>query len=266
MRSRWRALSGAQRRLAFGGAVVAAVTVAFTAGALAKLGSDEPAVKVETVSATRDSTTTTKARDDAKDAPKTTTTAEPTTTTTVPPPPETTPPTEPPPPPAPPTYTFEVPGAGTVTVQLDGGVLTVVGVQPFDGWAPETHTGTGTEYVKVLFRHEHVVRWIKVWLQEGQPVPETGEWTECTTTPPATTATYEHPGVGAITVTWNGAAFALDAVTPADGWVVASQEVQADYVRVHFAPEASTETGDEGDGTKWIKVKIHECEIAYFTG
>jgi len=268
----WTALSTVQRRALLTGGVVVMTTGAFAAGALAMRGDDpgRSQVDVETVGAALASSTTVV---ETTTVPKTTTVPQ-TTTTSPPPSPTTTtkakPPAPPPPPPPPPpqtTYTFEAPGAGTMTVKLEGGVLTVVAVTPLAGWAPETLTGSGAEYVKVVFRQGNVVKWVKARLTDGEVKPETGEWTECDTSPPAGTATYELPGVGSVTVTWNGTAFTLDAATPEAGWAVVSQETPGDYVRVSFGPasEPSAQTGGDGDGTRWIKVKILECQIEYVT-
>jgi len=266
----WTALTAVQRRALLAGGVVVLTTGAFTAGALAMRGGDpgRAEVDVETVGAALESTTTV-GDTTTTAAPATTTVPETTTTSPPPPPPETTT-TKPKPVPAPPassTYTFEAPGAGTMTVKLEGGVLTVVGVTPYAGWTPETHTATGTDYVKVVFRQGNVVKWVKARLKNGEVKPETGEWTECTTTPPAGTATYELAGVGSITVTWNGASFTLDAVAPAAGWAVVAQETPGDYVRVYFGPTAgpTAQTDGGGDGTRWIKVKIHECQVQHVT-
>ncbi|MDZ4827770.1 MAG: hypothetical protein SGJ13_15100, partial [Actinomycetota bacterium] len=162
---------------------------------------------------------------------------------------------------------FEAPGAGTMTVKLEGGVMTVVATQAVDGWTAETHTATGTEYVKVIFRQGSTVKYVKARLKNGEVTAENGEWTECDTTPGAGTASYELGGVGAITVTWNGSAFTLDAATPAAGWVVASQEAPGDYVRVYFSPAPAEPTAlTEGghDDHKFIKVKIQDCQIVSY--
>lgn len=260
------ALARAHRRATAVAAIAGGVTLAFGAGALAMRADAPEKVEVETVGKSKPSVSTTKA----------TTTVAPTTTATTAAPPTTAAPvtepvpsTDPPPPPPPPvpTYTFEAPGAGTMTVEYEHGVLTVVATHAFDGWAAEVHTGSGTEYVKTIFRQGNVVKWVKAWAKDGQVVPETGEWTECDTTAPPSTATYENPGVGAITVTWNGQAFTLDAVTPAAGWAAVSQEVTGDFVKVLFEPasESTALTGD-GGSQKWIKVKIHDCQIVHVIG
>lgn len=269
----WQTFGAAHRRALIGGGVVAVATVAFAAGAFAGLGDngdgDTSKVQVENVNAALDATTTL--------APTTTTTAAPETTTvpttTLPPPPPPPPPTTtkppPPPPPASSTYTFEAPGAGSMTVKLENGVLSVVAVNPVDGWAPETHTASGSEFVKVIFRQGTTVKWVKARLKNGAVTPETGEWTECNTTPPPGTATYELPGIGSVTVTWNGTAFTLDATQPSDGWTVAATEAPGDYVRVYFAPvvsEPTAMTGGEQGAQPWIKVKIQDCQITQLTG
>ncbi|MGQ0825506.1 MAG: hypothetical protein ACT4OX_10870 [Actinomycetota bacterium] len=270
--ARWRTLYVAHRRAMLAAGVVGVVTCSFAAGAVAMRGDgDGPSeVQVENVGAAQAVTTTA--------APTTTmasaTTVAPTTTaapTTVAPAPPITEAPKPVPAPAPTnTYTFEAPGAGTMIVKLENGVLTITGTHAVDGWVAEIHTASGTEYVKTIFRQDNVVRWVKARLKNGTVTGENGEWIECNTTPPPGTATYELGGVGAITVTWTGTAFTLDAVTPFAGWTVASEEAQGDYVRVYFAPvvaEPGTQTDGHEDGDhKWIKVKIHECEITQHTG
>jgi hypothetical protein len=192
--------------------------------------------------------------------------------TTLPPttvPATTAPPTTKPKPPAAPTYTFEAPGAGTMTVKLENGMLSIIATNAYAGWTAEIHTDKSAEYVKTMFRQGNVVKWVKARLKNGTVTPETGEWTECNTTPGPGTNTYELSGVASMTVTWNGSAFTLDAVTPVDGWVVAKQETPGDYVRVYFAPATPTSEvapqthGD--DGTRWMKVKIENCEIKQYS-
>lgn len=264
---RSRPLRQVPRRTLVATGIVAVVTVAFAAGALASRGGGEPRVKVETVGSSKETTTS------VAPAP---TTAEPATTAppapepvadTAPPVPEPTtkPTTKPTAPPAPPaaTYTFEAPGAGTITVRLDGGVLTITAVQAYDGWTGETHKGSGTDHVKATFRRDDVVKWVKAYVKNGEVKSEHGEWTECSGAPAPTTATYELAGVGSVTVTWTGTAFTLDAVNTAEGWTVSGQDAPGDYVKVHFAPTEGVQSGDAGT---WIKVKIHDCRITQFTG
>ena len=273
---RWHTLMHAHRRAMTTAAVVGVVTVSFGAGALAMKGTNDAgsdsSVKVENIGNTALATTTT-------EAPTTTTTEAPTTTTavapttTVPPttaPPTTAPPTTKPKPPAAPTYTFEAPGAGTMTVKLENGMLSIVGTNAYPGWTAEIHTDKGTEYVKTVFRQGNVVKYVKARLKNGTVVPETGEWTECNTTPAPGTNTFELSGVGSMSVSWNGSSFTLDAVTPAAGWVVANQETPGNYVRVYFAPappasEVGGQTGGGDDGSRWMKVKIENCEIQQYS-
>lgn len=272
LRARWKAVAQAHRRAVIAAGIVGVVTCSFAAGALAtRGGGDTSRVEVENVGNAADETTTTAAAT-TTEAPTTTTTVAPTTTTEAPTttaPPITTPPTTKPKPVAAPTYTFEAPGAGTMTVKLENGVLSIAGTHANEGWTAEIHTATGTEYVKTMFRHESTVKWVKARLKNGVVTPEIGEWTECDTTPDPSTAVYELGGVGALTVTWNGSAFTLDAVTPFDGWTVSDQEASGEYVRVFFAPasaEPAVANDGKHDGTKWIKVKIDNCQIVQFTG
>jgi hypothetical protein len=270
-----KSLVRAHRRAAVSAAIVGGVVCTFAAGAVAMRGefpgkARKPEVKLEHVSdrepvttVSEPKTTTTK-----KKPPKTTTTkTEPSTTTTT----EAPPPPPPPPPPPYETFTFEAPGAGTMTVKLEWGVLTVIGYQPFEGWTAEVYKDSGTDFVKVMFRQGNVVKWVKAWLKEGTVVPETGGWTECTTVPEPVTETYEVPGAGTVRVAWDGQKFTVVKVTPLEGWTVAYQDAPGSYVYVAFAPvvegEASVQTdGGGGDGKRWIKVKIHDCEIVTVVG
>lgn len=262
------ALARTHRRATVAATIAGAVVCAFGAGAVAMRGDGGGGtVEVETVSRREPEvpkSSTTKPATKSTTAPATTTTAAPATT----PPTDTTPETDPPAPePAPaPTYTFEAPGAGTITVTYANGVLNVVATQAYAGWVAEVHTATGTEYVKVKFRSGNVVKWVKARVHDGEVVAETGEWTECDTAPDPVTATYEHSGVGSITVTWNGNAFTLDAVTPTSGWAVSHQEVTSDFVKVFFVPASSTTAMTGDGGSRWIKVKIHDCRIEHHNG
>ena len=261
------------RREVLGAAITATVVLSFAAGAVAmRNDSTTPEVNVETIGAAQPETTTVAPTTSTTTTTTTTpTTTLPPTTTTVAPPPPTTAKPVPPPPPVTNLFTFEAPGAGTMTVKLEGNVLTVTATNAYAGWTAEVHTATSSEYVKTIFRQGNVVKYVKAFLKKGTVTPETGGWTECSGTPAPTTATYAYDGVGAITVTWNGTAFTLDATTPADGWSVVDQETPGDYVRVYFAPvvtevQPQTDGNHEHDDHRWIKVKIHDCQIAHVTG
>lgn len=264
------ALARTHRRATVAATIAGALVCVFGAGAFAMRGDGGGGtVEVETVGrpepdVPKSSTTKSTTKTTTTTAPATTTTAAPTTTPATEATPETDPPSPAPAPVA--TYTFEAPGAGTITVTYANGVLNVVATQAYAGWVAQVHTATGTEYVKVTFRNGNVVKWVKARVRDGEVVAETGEWTECETAPDPVTATYEHPGVGSITVTWNGHAFSLDAVTPASGWAVSHQEVTSDFVKVFFAPTSSTSAMTGDGGSRWIKVKIHDCRIEHLNG
>jgi hypothetical protein len=263
-RARWRRLSAPNVRTRIAAAGIAVGVAAFVMGVVAMMHTETPPVRFENsgvndlvgVPELEATTTTAAPTPTAAAAPPTTPAAPP---TTAPPPP---PPTTAPPPPPAPLYTFEAPGAGAMVVVFERGVLTVAAVRPAPGWVGEVHTATGTEYVKTVFTSGNVVRWVKAWNQHGSVVPETGEWTECASAPPAGSATYQYPGVGTIGVAWDGATFSLTKVAPAAGWSVMSEETPGDYVRVTFMPASGGGHGDH----HWIKVKVHECQIVSFTG
>lgn len=85
--------------------------------------------------------------------------------------------------------------------------------------------------------------------------------TSTTTTTPTTTTqvdagpapftrTYSSTG-GSITVSWNGSALSLDAVTPAAGYTAEVEDQSADRVRVRF----------EGDGDSRIEIRVEDGEV-----
>lgn len=64
------------------------------------------------------------------------------------------------------------------------------------------------------------------------------------------TRTYSSTG-GSITVSWNGSALSLDAVTPAAGYTAEVEDQSADRVRVRF----------EGDGDSRIEIRVEDGEV-----
>lgn len=85
--------------------------------------------------------------------------------------------------------------------------------------------------------------------------------TSTTTTTPTTTTqvdagpapftrTYSSTG-GSITVSWNGSALSLDAVTPAAGYTAEVEDQSADRVRVRF----------EGAGDSRIEIRVEDGEV-----
>jgi hypothetical protein len=91
--------------------------------------------------------------------------------------------------------------------------------------------------------------------------PTTTPSTTTTTTLPNTTTTVEagpdpftrtySSAGGSITVSWNGTALSLDAVTPAPGYSAEVEDQRADRVRVRF----------EGDDDSRIEIRVEDGEV-----
>jgi hypothetical protein len=71
----------------------------------------------------------------------------------------------------------------------------------------------------------------------------------------AFTQSYSSAG-GAITVTWNGSAFSLDAVSPAPGFVAEIDDGGGDRVRVEFEAE-----GDGSGHSPRIEVRVNDGRL-----
>ena len=74
--------------------------------------------------------------------------------------------------------------------------------------------------------------------------------TEAEGGPAPFTRTYSSAG-GSITVSWNGSALSLDAVTPAEGYSAEIEDQRADRVRVRF----------EGAGDSRIEIRVEDGEV-----
>jgi hypothetical protein len=138
---------------------------------------------------------------------------------------------------------FDVLGAGTVTLRIDGGTLVLVDASPAQGWAVSIDSQTAAE-VEIDFRSGANRIRFNGELEDGRIRPRVevrdGVAPDGTTADAASAVvstgseTFDIPGVGSVTVGTSAAGVSLLTATPSGEWTVEVEDADGERVKVSF--------------------------------
>ena len=138
---------------------------------------------------------------------------------------------------------FDVLGAGTVTLRIDGGTLVLVDASAAQGWAVSIDSQTAAE-VEIDFRSGANRIRFNGELEDGQIRPRVevrdGVAPDGTTADAASAVastgseSFDIPGVGSVTVGTSAAGVSLLTATPSGEWTVEVDDVDGERVKVSF--------------------------------
>jgi hypothetical protein len=138
---------------------------------------------------------------------------------------------------------FDVLGAGTVTLRIDGSTLILVDASPAEGWTASIDSQTALE-LEIDFRSGVNRIRFNGELEDGRIRPriEVRDGAAPDGTPadgassgaPSGTETFDIPGVGSVTVAISTNGLSLLTVTPSGEWTVEVEDADGNRIRVHF--------------------------------
>jgi hypothetical protein len=140
--------------------------------------------------------------------------------------------------------TFDVLGAGTVTLRVDGPTLVLIEATPSDDWTVSIDSQTTVEVEIDFLSGSNRVRFngqlkdgsirSRVEVRQGTAPDGTSAGTTPGMRQAAGPETFDIPGVGSVTVGRSTAGLTLLTVTPSGEWAVVVEKADGERVRVEF--------------------------------